>query len=107
MPNVDERLSTLEANDKALFRQVDELKEDVRDIRRLTIAVEKIAGKVDNIDLKVDNVDSKVNGIDERLQTVEHVPVANWNKFKQAIISSIVSVVVGGLLGALIALVIK
>lgn len=107
MPSIDERLSTLEANDKALFHQVDELKEDVRDIRRLTIAIEKIAGKVDNIDLKVDNVDSKVNGIDERLQTVEHVPAANWTKFKQAIISSIVSVVVGGLLGALIALVIK
>ena len=100
MPNIDERLSTLEANDKTLFHQVDELKEDIRDIRRLTVAVEKIASKVDNIDYKV-------NGIDERLQTVEHVPATNWNKFKQAIISSIVSVVVGGLLGALIALVIK
>lgn len=100
MSNIDERLSTLEANDKTLFHQVDELKEDIRDIRRLTIAVEKIASKVDNIDYKV-------NGIDERLQTVEHVPVTNWNKFKQAIISSIVSVIVGGLLGALIALVIK
>lgn len=50
---------------------------------------------------------AKVNGIDERLQTVEHVPATNWNKLKQAIISSIVSVVVGRLLGALIALVIK
>lgn len=100
MSSVDERLSTLEANDKTLFHKVDELKEDVRDIRRLTIAVEKIAGKVDNID-------SKVNGIDERLQTVEHVPADNWAKFKQAIISSIVSVIVGGLLGALIALVVK
>lgn len=107
MSSIDERLSTLEANDKTLFHQLDELKEDVRDIRRLTIAIEKIAGKVDNIGLKVDNVDNKVNGIDERLQTVEHVPVTNWNKLKQAIISSIVSVVVGGLLGALIALVIK
>ena len=54
MTSVDERLSTLEANDKTLFHQVDELKEDIRDIRRLTVAVEKIAGKVDNIDLKVD-----------------------------------------------------
>ena len=67
MPSTDERISTLEANDKVLFHQVDELKEDVRDIRRLTVAIEKIAGKVDNIDLKVDNVGSKVNGIDERL----------------------------------------
>ena len=107
MSSIDERLSTLEADDKTLFHQIDELKEDVRDIRRLTIAIEKIAGKVDNIGLKVDNVDNKVNGIDERLQTVEHVPVTNWNKLKQAIISSIVSVVVGGLLGSLIALVIK
>ena len=46
MSSVDERLGTLEANDKALFHQVDELKEEVRDIRRLTIAIEKIAGKV-------------------------------------------------------------
>ena len=54
MSSIDERLSTLEANDKTLFHQIDELKEDIRDIRRLTVAVEKIAGKVDNIDLKVD-----------------------------------------------------
>lgn len=100
MPSIDERISALEANNKTLFHKVDELKEDIRDIRRLTIAVEKIASKVDNID-------SKVNGIDERLQTVEHIPSDNWTKFKQAIISSIVSVIVGGLLGALIALVIK
>ena len=93
MSSIDERISTLEADDKTLFHQIDELKEEVRDIRRLTIAIEKIAGKVDNIGLKVDNVDNKVNGIDERLQTVEHVPATNWNKFKQAIISSIVSVI--------------
>ena len=107
MASIDERVSTLEANDKTLFHRIDELREEVRDIRRLTIAIEQIAGKVDNIDLKVDNVDNKVNGIDERLQTVEHVPADTWTKFKQASISSIVSVVVGGLLGALIALVIK
>ena len=59
MSNIDERLSTLEADDKTLFHQIDELKEEVRDIRRLTIAIEKIAGKVDNIGLKVDNVDNK------------------------------------------------
>lgn len=50
---------------------------------------------------------SSIVNDDERLQTVEHVPATNWNKLKQVIISSIVSVVVGGLLGALIALVIK
>ena len=67
MSSIDERISTLEADDKTLFHQIDELKEEVKDIRRLTIAIEKIAGKVDNIGLKVDNVDNKVNGIDERL----------------------------------------
>ena len=41
--NLNERVSYLEAQDKNIFHQLDEIKTDVRDIKRLTVAVERIA----------------------------------------------------------------
>ena len=34
--SINGRISTLEANDRNIFHQLDEIKSDVRDIRRLT-----------------------------------------------------------------------
>ena len=38
---IAERIATLEANNANIFHQLDEIKTDVKDIRRLTVAVEK------------------------------------------------------------------
>ncbi len=99
MPTPEERLSSLETNTSSIFHQIDEMKEDIRNITRLTIAVEKIANKVDNID-------EKVNSIDERLTTVEKEPVEDYRHIRRTVISAIISTVVGALLGALLTLVI-
>jgi len=99
MSTPEERLSALETNTTSIFHQIDEMKEDIRNITRLTIAVEKIANKVDNID-------EKVNSIDSRLTVVEKEPATEYKSIKKAIITTIISTVVGAVVGALLALVI-
>lgn len=97
MPTPEERLSSLETNTSSIFHQIDEMKEDIRNITRLTIAVEKIANKVDNID-------EKVNSIDERLTTVEKEPAEDYKYIRRTIISAVISTIVGAVIGALITL---
>lgn len=97
MPTPEERLSSLETNTSSIFHQIDEMKEDIRNITRLTIAVEKIANKVDNID-------EKVNRIDERLTTVEQEPAEEYKHIRRTIISAAISTIVGAVIGALITL---
>ena len=97
MPTPEERLSSLETNTSSIFHQIDEMKEDIRNITRLTIAVEKIANKVDNID-------EKVNSIDERLTTVEKEPAEDYKHIRRTIISAAISTIVGAVIGALITL---
>ena len=55
--NINERISTLEANERNIFHQLDEIKNDVRDIRRLTAAVEKVALQTENTSKKVYSID--------------------------------------------------
>lgn len=94
------RLATLEANQRTIFKKLDEHDTQIKDLTRLTVAVEKIADKTDSISDKVD-------GIDTRITAVESAPGKKWEKVKETILVSIVTGVIGTILGALLALIIK
>jgi len=95
-----ERLARLEAEDKNIFHQLDEIKAEVRDIRKLTAAVEKIADQMKNTSQKVDS-------IDRRLDTVERAPAEEFNHYKRLIINCIITGVLGAVTGAVLTLIIK
>lgn len=94
------RLATLEANEKTIFKKLDEQGSQIKDLTRLTVAVEKIA-------VKTDSISEKVDGIDERMTAVESGPAKKWEKAKETIWIAVVTGVVGAVLGALIALLFK
>jgi len=96
----EERLATLEANEKTIFKKLDEQGAQIKDLTRLTVAVEKIA-------VKTDSISEKVSGIDERMTAVESGPAKKWEKAKETIWVAIATGVVGAFLGALFALLFK
>lgn len=95
-----ERIAKLEADGKNIFHQLDEIKTEVRDIRKLTAAVEKIAVQTENTAKKVDN-------ISERLECVEREPTNDFKYYKRLIIGTLSTGVIGIIVGALFALIIK
>ena len=98
--SINGRISTLEANDRNIFHQLDEIKSDVRDIRRLTSAVEKVA-------LQTENTANKVNSIDKRLAFVEQTPCEDMKYYKRIIIGCIITGIIGTVLGAVAALILR
>lgn len=96
----EERIAALEANDKTIFKQLDEIKNEQKDQRRLVVAVEQIAAKQDQIGEKVDR-------IDQRISAVEAEPVRKYNKYKETIITSIITLIVGLIIGGLLTMIIK
>ena len=98
--NINERIAFLEAQDKNIFHQLNEIKSDVRDIRRLTMAVEKVAEQT-----RV--TAERVEGIDSRLDVLEQAPAEEAKYFKRVIISCIVTGVISLILGAVLSLIIK
>ena len=91
-----ERLAICEANDSNIFHQLTEIKSEVKDIRRLTSAVEKIAVQTKNTAEKIDN-------IDRRLDTVERMPADNMRHYKRVFFDCLLTGVVGAFLGWLAA----
>ena len=91
----EERLASLEANEKTIFKKLDMQGEQLKDLTRLTTAVEKIA-------IKTDSISEKVNGIDTRITAVEKAPGKKWEKIKETIWVSILTGIIGALLGALV-----
>lgn len=97
---VAERIATLEANNATIFHQLDEIKSEVKDIRRLTVAVEKIAVQTESTAHKVDNIDARLDNVEQR-------PVADFTHYKRVVVGSICTGVIGVILGAIFALIIK
>ena len=96
----EERIAVLEANDKNIFRQLDEHKIAIDNIQRLVVSVEKIADKTNSIS-------DKVNQIDNRLQEVENKPAKRFEKTREIILTAILSGVFGLLVGVFTSLILR
>ena len=97
---IHERLARLEADEKNIFHQLSEIKEEVKDIRRLTNAVEQIAIKTESIDLKVDEMGS-------RISEVEKEPIADFTHFKRVIASAVITAALSTVTVAILTLIMR
>lgn len=95
-----ERVARLEADEKTIFHQLTEIKDEVKDIRRLTAAVEKIA-------IKTESIDSKVDDMGARISAVEKEPAQNFLHYKRLASGSIITAVISAVCAAILALIMK
>lgn len=100
MDEVAERLATLEANDANIFHQLKEVKDDIKDVHRLATAVETIA-------IQTKNTSEKVDDISERMNRMEEEPAEDMRYYKRTITGCVITGVIGAVLGAIIALILK
>lgn len=100
MPTTEERLSALETDQKNIFHQLDEIKQEQKDQRQLIVVVEQIASKTNVIA-------GKVNQIDERMTNLEQEPARAYKKYKETIITSVITLILGAIVGGLLALLLK
>lgn len=100
MPTTEERLSALETDQKNIFHQLNEIKQEQKDQRQLIVVVEQIASKTNVIA-------GKVNQIDERMTNLEQEPARAYKKYKETIFSSIITLIIGAVVGGLLALLLK
>lgn len=111
MPSTEERLTLCEANDKNIFHQLDEIKDELKDQRNLVVAVEKIATETKQIAEKVDRIDKRTGDAADKLAArvsdLEAVPGRNYNRIKDITLTAIITGVLGTLIGAVLALILK
>ena len=98
--NLAQRVAALEANQKSIYHQLSEIKEDVKDIHRLTVAVERIA-------VRTETIDGKVDGIDKRLERVESAPAEDYKHFKRLIIGGFITTILAAVLTAVLSQILR
>ncbi len=96
----EERIAALEANEKNIFHQLSETRQDIRVLQELTKAVQKIADRTDNTAVLLEKVD-------KRLAKIERKPAADFAHYKRSLISATLTGAAGILLGAFFALILK
>ena len=97
---IHERLAKLEADEKNIFHQLSEIKDEVKDIRRLTNAVEKIA-------VKTESIDSKVDDMGARISAVESQPVKDFAHYKRLAVGAVISTAISSIVVAVLAVIMR
>ncbi len=95
----DERIAVLETNERNIFHQIDEMKEEIKVLRLLATAVQQLADKTENNTALLQKVD-------KRLANIELQPVGDYNHYKRVIVTALVTGVLGAVLGALLSTII-
>ena len=91
----DARIAVLETNERNIFHQIDEMKEEIKVLRLLATAVQQLADKTENNTALLQKVD-------KRLANIELQPVGDYNHYKRVIVAALVTGVLGAVLGALL-----
>lgn len=81
-------------------KRIDDLSDEVKDLRDLTVAVTVVSDKVDVV---VDKVES----IDKRTKKLENEPAESFKYYKRLIIGCVITTMLGAIFGAILALIIK
>ena len=91
-----QRLAIVEEGRQSNTKRIDELEEEMKDNRELTVAVKEIATEIKH--LREEQTD-----MNKRLKEIEDKPAQKWDKVTMTIIAT----VVGGIIGALISQILK
>lgn len=102
---IEERVAKLEGDKENIYHEINEMKDDIRDLRRLTIAVEKIASKTDMIVNKTDTIANKMDKFDERVSNLENAPGEDFKHYKRTIIGCVITSIISLIIGAIFALI--
>lgn len=98
--DLSERIASLEANQKTLFKRFDEANVKIDGMHKLSESVSLLAQSMSN-------VNDKVNSIDDRLEAMEKAPAENAKYYKRIAISCVITAVLSAAITAAIALIVK
>ncbi len=91
----DERIAVLETNERNIFHQIDEMKEEIKVLRLLATAVQQLSDKTENNTALLQRVD-------KRLANIELQPLGDYKHYKRVIVTALLTGVIGAVLGALL-----
>ena len=100
MEEIERTVIELEQRGKSNMHRIDDLEEQSKLLNELVTSVKLLAQN-----MQVMAEEQKKQGA--RLDALEKQPEENWNGIKKAIVTALVSVLVGGIGGALLALIVK
>lgn len=97
---VDEReFEEINQRCRSNSKRIDKLEEKTTEIHELTVSVKLMAQSVDRMSKELEAQSS-------RLTTLEMVPAQQWSSMKKTIFTSLTSTLAGGLVGAIVTMVI-
>jgi len=95
---IEEKVAAMEAHESDIDRQISEIKGELKDLRGLTAAIERLAVSVKSMSEKVDKIDG-------RLASVESEPADEYRHYKRLAIGGIITGVIGWLFALITTLV--
>lgn len=114
-------LGELESSTRSAHKRIDEIKKLVESINKLTIAIKSQQNSIENMAKRLEKIEdkpayppcqhvkdferfeSKISNLSKEINEIKDKPVKRWEKFVSAILTSLA----GGLVGYILAVILK
>lgn len=106
MDDIQAKVAALEMRVENIIEELKELKDEVKDMRGLTTAIEKLTVVVGTMNEKIDATNTNVAKLDTRLESIEREPADDFRHYKRLAIGGIITGIIG-IIFALVTVVIK
>ena len=83
------------------------LKRRMKDVEDVTKEIHHIATSVELLAVEAKNTGDKVDKLSDKVESIEKKPAEKAEKMKDAVIADCIKIVIGALLGGLLALILK
>lgn len=100
MEEIDRIVIEVEQRSKSNTKRLDRLEETTAAVQELATSIQLMAQNLERM-----TTEQEKQG--ERLEKLEQQPAERWNNMTRTIFTSLVSTLAGGIVGALVALIIK
>lgn len=90
----------LEAENNRQNKRLELLEENVRQMGALTTSVERLA-------MSVESMVKEQERQGKRLEVLESLPAQKWNHLVKTLVASVATTILGGIVGAVLALILK
>ena len=100
--DIKQTVAQLDERINAHNLRLDAVEKELKENRRVLVAVERLASATENIKERVGNLDVKMDRFGCRIETIEQKPAKRWDALVGQVISITVAATCGYLLSSLI-----
>lgn len=101
------QVARLQEQNETQFKHISEIKNEIKEIWNITLSVQELALSVKQLAKNMEEMNERQKEQDSKIEKLRSEPADSWRHFKGILIGILTTSIVGGIIAALFAIIMK